>query len=106
MRLPAGAQTWQDMGVDSAWTPGEHLQALQVDLTASGNWQRAGGKGKRPESVDRPADLKKARDRAERTEERAQAFLAKHGTPAPQQPAPVDIERPRDERGRFVSRKG
>lgn len=98
-----------DMGSDAAWTIGEHLTATQVDLTAAGNWQRADGKGKRPQPIDRPSDLKKARDKAERTAAKAEAFLAIHGEAKPAAalpPSDPTTEQPRDERGRFVSRKG
>lgn len=107
-QLPAGAQTWIAMGSDAAWTTGEHLSALGVDVLMGANWQRAGGKGKKPEPVDRPADIKKAQDREARVLEKAALFEAIHGVPeAPGlTPPPDKPKQPRDERGRFVSRKG
>ena len=36
------------------WTAGRYLAAGVVDLLAGGNWQRGGGKGKRPQPVQRP----------------------------------------------------
>lgn len=105
--LPYGARTWVAMGVDAAWTVGEHLQAVQVDLSAGANWQRANGKGKRPDPIDRPADIKKAMDRADRVAAKAEAFLAIHGEPELKRPdPPPTTDRPRDSRGRFVSRRG
>lgn len=41
---------WQFRG----WTSSRYLDALTVDLLAGGNWQRGGGKGKRPPPVKRP----------------------------------------------------
>ena len=94
------------MGSDAAWTIGEHLAAVQADLTAGANWQRGGGKGKRPDLIDRPADIKKAHEKASAKDAKARAWLAVHGEPKPIAPPPSPTtERPRDERGRFVSKK-
>ena len=36
------------------WTPDTYLLANLVDLAAAGNWQRGGGKGRRPKPLPRP----------------------------------------------------
>lgn len=41
------------------YVPGYHEQVLQNELTAVANWQRGGGKGKRPKPATRPWDEKK-----------------------------------------------
>ena len=41
-------------GDKALWTTGDHLLAAAVDALASGNWQRGGGKGKRPKPIPRP----------------------------------------------------
>ena len=109
LHLPAGAQTWLSMGADSAWEVSDYLMALIADLLAAANWQRGDGKGKRPQPLDRPADMKKQRDRVDKAMEKAAAFRAIHGDPTslstPPQPS-TTTARPRDARGRFVSRKG
>lgn len=43
-------------GAAAAWTPAEYLLANVVDLLAAANWQRGGGKGKKPKRVRRPGD--------------------------------------------------
>lgn len=108
-QLPAGAQTWISMGSDAAWTTGEHLSAVNADILLGANWQRAGEKGAKPKPLDRPGDIKKAQDRTSRAVEQAEKFAAIHGVPdvyAPPIEPPRPTQQPRDERGRFVSRKG
>ncbi len=41
-------------GPAASWTVSDYLAAAQVDLLAGANWQRAGGKGRRPKPIDRP----------------------------------------------------
>lgn len=94
------------MGSDAAWTTGEHLTAVVADVLAGANWQRGGGKGAQPKPVPRPGDIKKAQDREARVLEKAALFAAIHGVPDVHAPAPEPNQQPRDERGRFVSRKG
>jgi hypothetical protein len=38
----------------SGWGTTDHLLAAVVDLLNAGNWQRGGGKGRRPKPVGRP----------------------------------------------------
>lgn len=70
--LTCGLLTWRRLGVlvrhlptDGAlaralhgeavrWSTADHLMATTVDLLASANWQRGGGKGKRPRRLPRP----------------------------------------------------
>lgn len=47
------------MGTEQAWPTEAHLMAFAVDALRGGNWQRGGGKGKEPEPIPRPADIKK-----------------------------------------------
>ena len=46
------------MGSDAAWTTGEHLTAVAADVLIGANWQRAGGKGKKPTPLPRPSKKK------------------------------------------------
>jgi hypothetical protein len=41
-------------GEDSVWTLETQLLAAIYDAVAAGNWQRGGGKGKRPKPIPRP----------------------------------------------------
>lgn len=72
--LPAGAATWQEMGVDAAWTAEEHMLALIADTLQAANWQRGGGKGKQPKPLPRPADMKKQNEAKNAAFEQARAF--------------------------------
>lgn len=106
-RLPYGAQTWMEMGVDAAWTVAEHGVANLVDQLAWVNFQinNPEHKGRKPDPVDRPPDLKAQQVKRERTLERAVRFRAKHGSPTPPKPPTQQpVPQPRDERGRFVKR--
>jgi hypothetical protein len=38
----------------STWKLTDHLLALLIDYVAIGNWQRGGGKGRKPRPVPRP----------------------------------------------------
>lgn len=56
-QLPAGSATHiSTQGLRAAWTPGEYLLANVADSLAAANWQRGGGRGKKPKPVRRPAD--------------------------------------------------
>lgn len=46
-------------GTDSVWGLAEHLLATIVDTLQAGNWQRGGGKGKRPQPIPRPGAERK-----------------------------------------------
>lgn len=41
-------------GDGARWGPTEHLLATTVDTLRGANWQRSGGKGKRPKPIERP----------------------------------------------------
>lgn len=72
--LPDGAQTWQHLGIDSAWTVSDFLTARVVDAVRDGNWQRGGGKGTRPKPIPAPSEAKKALERQERVMDKAREF--------------------------------
>lgn len=38
----------------ATWSADTHLLATVADLLAGGNWQRGGGKGRRPKPIQRP----------------------------------------------------
>lgn len=53
--MPPGSPLGVALHGDSArWGIAEHLTATVVDVLAAANWQRGGGKGKRPEPLKRP----------------------------------------------------
>lgn len=93
------------MGVDTAWTVGEHLAAVGVDLQAGANWQRGGGKGKKPDPIPRPQEARAAREKLDRTFAKAARFRAVKGAPTPRADPHSKPDRPRDERGRFISKE-
>jgi hypothetical protein len=78
MGLPAGANTWQELGVDAAWTSGEHLLASAVDALHGANWQRGEGKGQPPKPLPRPSDIKAQKDKKSKIAERAERFRNKN----------------------------
>lgn len=43
-------------GQQVRWGPGEHILASVYDVVAWANYQRAGGKGKRPSRYPRPGE--------------------------------------------------
>lgn len=45
------------------WDTTEHLLAAAVDALNAANWQRGGGKGRRPKPVPRPGDKSRRRGR-------------------------------------------
>jgi hypothetical protein len=54
-QLPLDCRTWFAMfGEAAMWGPSEYLLAATVDALNGANWQRAGGKGRRPQSWPRP----------------------------------------------------
>lgn len=93
------------MGVDTAWTVGEHLTATAVEQLAGANWQRGGGKGKQPAPIPRPEDARKEREKTARAVAKGAKFRALRGTPAKAPAQTLPSPRPRDARGRFVSTK-
>jgi hypothetical protein len=55
MHLPPEAASVIATNPAAAWTPAEYLLATIADLTAAGNWQRAGKKNApRPKPIERP----------------------------------------------------
>jgi len=77
MQLPPGAQVWVSAGMDSAWTPGDHLAAHTVDVLQAANWQRSGGKGDKPKPIQRPGDSSRVEMKKVRQQARAREFKAR-----------------------------
>lgn len=75
MELPHGSRVWQTLNTDAAWTTADYLNAEIADAITWGNWQRAGGKGKKPKAIPRPADMRKKAEADALTQARAYAFL-------------------------------
>lgn len=48
-------------GDQALWSTSDHLLAAAVDALSAGNWQRGGGKGKRPQPVPRPGGEDRAK---------------------------------------------
>lgn len=67
-QLPHGSRIWSALGDDRAWTNAEHLAATTVDALNWANYQRGEGKGKKPQPVPRPADIKERSDKAAKGE--------------------------------------
>lgn len=54
-QLPVESRTLRAVGDPSlAWSASEYLLAMAVDALNGGNWQRGGGKGRRPKPIPRP----------------------------------------------------
>jgi hypothetical protein len=47
------------LGDDAPWGLNEQLAAMTIDVLRQGNWQRGGGKGRKPKPLPRPG-VKKA----------------------------------------------
>lgn len=63
-QLPAGSNLW--LAVDSqaqSWTLDTHLLASILHAVQGANWQRGGGKGKKPEPITRPGEAREAERR-------------------------------------------
>ena len=69
--------TWLAMGLNAGWSVEAQLMAEAVDVLNGANWQRAGSQGSRPTPIDRPAQLLKRAEAAERHAARAARFLAR-----------------------------
>lgn len=52
--LPRDAAVHVAIDPSLAWSPDMHLLAFIGDQLAIANWQRAGGKGRRPKPIRRP----------------------------------------------------
>lgn len=74
MGLPPGSLVWQEMGEDAAWTAGEHMQAAMVDVVNMLRWERAGAKGKAPDPLPRPSDIKADMDKRQAMLDKASRF--------------------------------
>lgn len=51
---PSSPWVLRETDGESAWQIPEQLAALTVDVLALANWQRGGGKGRRPKPIGRP----------------------------------------------------
>jgi len=47
--------------VETAWDTKDHLLAAAVDALNAANWQRGGGKGRRPKPIARPGETSSQR---------------------------------------------
>ena len=55
--LPATSALGRSVHGDAAsWSTTDYLLAAAADALAAGNWQRGGGKGRRPKPIPRPGD--------------------------------------------------
>ena len=75
MELPYGSRVWIALDADSSWTTADYLMAEQADQLAWANWQRGGGKGKKPTPIPRPSDARKKADAKARNDAQAIAFM-------------------------------
>jgi hypothetical protein len=65
------------LGEDAAWGTSEMLLASAVDALNVGNWQRCGGKGRRPKRIARPGTTQGQRlGRSDMTPDETVAYLA------------------------------
>lgn len=83
------------------WDLDAHLLAGVLDALNAANWQRGGGKGRRPQPVPRPGVTeveKKQIGKSAVTIAELDAFLTAATRPDPE----VKPSRKRDARGRFV----
>lgn len=85
MGLPPGSLVWQELGEDAAWTAGEHLLAATVDALNIANWQRSDGKGKQPDPLPRPRDIKADMDKRQKMLDRASKFKQRKKATKPDQ---------------------
>lgn len=60
-----------------AWSTSDYLLATAVDYLAGANWQRGGGKGRRPRPVERPGKTQRTRMGKARPLAEAQEILAR-----------------------------
>lgn len=76
--LPRDSATAREVGgPDLEWGLPEHLLAFIGDGIQIGNWQRAGGRGKRPQPTPRPGVSKGEKvGRTRRSPEEVMAYLA------------------------------
>lgn len=54
--LPRESAYAREVHPTTEWSAAEYLLASTVDLLSSANWQRGGGKGKRPKPLPRPGE--------------------------------------------------
>lgn len=67
-------------GPQANWTTETYLLANVVDLLQGANWQRGGGKGRKPQPVPRPrnaAEVREQRERMKRMEARHREWQAR-----------------------------
>ncbi|MBW3663576.1 MAG: DUF5361 domain-containing protein [Actinobacteria bacterium] len=91
---PATSALASSMHGDAAsWSVSDHLLAAAVDALNAGNWQRGGGKGRRPKPVARPGEKPKDQRRfgtGKMSLSQAQAFFARINRPEPVRAAEVE----------------
>lgn len=89
---PTSALARSMFGDATSWSVSDHLLAAAVDALNAGNWQRGGGKGRRPKRVTRPGEKPKDQRRlgtGKMTLDQAQAFFARINRPEPVHAAEV-----------------
>ena len=65
--LPDGSATMRAFhGPLASWGVTEHLLAGVVDVLQGANWQRSGGKGRKPKPLDRPKSASEIREKKRR----------------------------------------
>lgn len=76
--LPLGAATWMEAGTDTAWSVSDYLLAEIVDSVHWIIWQLGGRKSQKPKPIDRPAQMREAREKRERVLAKAAEFKRRH----------------------------
>lgn len=83
------------VGASAQWSTEAHLLAAVLDATRAGNWQRSGGKGKRPKPIPRPGvdDGKKTFGRSHRhhTPADMDRIMQRWGEPRPGRESRTEI---------------
>lgn len=65
-------------GPQADWDSNEHLLAAILDTLQNANWQRGGGKGKRPKPIPRPGTQKEKRmGTTKRSQEEIRNYLSR-----------------------------
>lgn len=77
--LPIDSATVREVHGDGvAWDATQHLLATLIDVERMALWQRSGGRGKRPERMQRPGETRGHRfGRTTRSEREVRDFLAR-----------------------------
>ncbi len=63
------------LGEQASWSLDAHLLALVIDTLRTANWQRGGGKGRRPQPIRRPGTAGRRLGRTDRDPQEVRAYL-------------------------------